>query len=345
VHTFRTPDLTEATAVVDWIDQVNGDWNEAIDGPQHSTQLDRCEDSDELVTALREAATQAAEGILRATLDPTRTPEQKMADVEALLDQWMGYSPGCDFENQWCSAPQQAYGNRDLIGCDVAASSGGSPGAVVLLTLLMLVTCARRRSRPGAVAIVVASAVAWGAPAHAQEPAAAPVAPVVVAPVEPHREWPPMGGSLSVAGSGTNAAAAAALGFRVRASKHWTFGVDAEWNPWIAVNGTTKMRSGAFNGYGTAILRMPLADQEMFALRATLNLGVTHTLLSLYGVPKGTTGFFGAISPLGLEWRMSRLARLVINPLSFAAPVPQLRGIPFWYPQYRVTIGVEIYSN
>jgi hypothetical protein len=90
---------------------------------------------------------------------------------------------------------------------------------------------------------------------------------------------------------------------------------------------------------------MPLADDQALSLRTTLNLGVTHTLLTLYGVPKGTTGLFGAISPLGIEWRMSRLAYLVVNPLSFAAPVPQLSGIPFWYPQYRVTIGVEVYDK
>ena len=36
---------------------------------------------------------------------------------------------------------------------------------------------------------------------------------------------------------------------------------------------------------------------------------------------------------------------VVINPLGFAASIPQLRGIPFWYPQYRATIGLEFYAG
>jgi hypothetical protein len=139
-------------------------------------------------------------------------------------------------------------------------------------------------------------------------------------------------------------AVAATLGARLRLSRHWTFGVDGEWNPWIAVNGTTSLRSGAFNGYGTVILRMPLA-YEQFNLRSTLNFGVSRLLMDLYGAPKGTTGIYAGISPLGLEWKMSRAFYLVVNPLNFALPVPQLKGVPFSYWQYRVTIGLEIYAG
>jgi hypothetical protein len=184
--------------------------------------------------------------------------------------------------------------------------------------------------------------------------------PPVVRPLEPNvppprttpvaepgpsdRSRPAFGGYFGVAGSGTNAAVAATLGLRLRASLHWTFGLDAEWNPWLAVNGATKARAGAFNGYGTAIFRVPLVYQR-FNLRVTGSFGASRTLIDLYGVPKGTTGIFAAIAPLGIEWKVSRLFYLVANPLSVAAPVPQLRGIPFWYPQYRVTVGIEMYAR
>ena len=149
-----------------------------------------------------------------------------------------------------------------------------------------------------------------------------------------------MGGSGSV----NHSALAATLGARLRISRHWTFGLDAEWNPWIAVNGQTAIRAGAFNGYGTAIVRLPLA-YEQFNLRSSLNLGMSRLLIDLYGAPKGSTGIYAGFSPLGLEWKMSRIFFLVVNPLNIALPVPQLQGVPFSYWQYRATIGLEIYAG
>jgi hypothetical protein len=48
------------------------------------------------------------------------------------------------------------------------------------------------------------------------------------------------------------------------------------------------------------------------------------------------------VSPAGLEWKLSRALILIVNPLSIALPVPQMRGVPLTYPQYRFNIGFEI---
>ena len=125
---------------------------------------------------------------------------------------------------------------------------------------------------------------------------------------------------------------------------HWTFGLDAEWNPWIAINSSTHVRAGAFNGYGTAIFRIPLA-YEKFNLRVTGNLGFSRLLVDLYGVPKNSVGLFVGLSPLGIEWKMSRLFYLVFNPVNVAVPVPHLGTLPFMYPQYRVAIAFEVYGD
>ena len=68
-------------------------------------------------------------------------------------------------------------------------------------------------------------------------------------------------------------------------------------------------------------------------------------MIDLYGVPKGTTGLYLGLSPLGVEWKASRNFYVVINPLSFAMPMPQLGAVPFWYPQYRASIGLELYGG
>jgi hypothetical protein len=149
-----------------------------------------------------------------------------------------------------------------------------------------------------------------------------------------------LGGSASV----DKPAAAFQLGIRRRLSTHWTVGWDAEWNPWISLYGPRTLRSGVFNTYGTLILRFPLA-YEHFNLRTTLNLGISRLLFDLYGAPRGSTGYYFGLSPLGLEWKLSRVFLVIINPLSIALPVPQTRGVPLSYLQYRFSIGLGILTG
>ena len=51
------------------------------------------------------------------------------------------------------------------------------------------------------------------------------------------------------------------------------------------------------------------------------------------------------LSPLGIEWEISRRAFLLLDPIGIAVPTPQLSGVPFSYTQYRATLGVEIYFD
>jgi len=124
-------------------------------------------------------------------------------------------------------------------------------------------------------------------------------------------------------------------------SKHWSFGLDGEWNPWLALNGTTA-RAGAVNVFASAMLRFPLA-YENFNLRTTVSLGASYLLSNLYGAPSGSFGPYAGVSFLGVEWKLSRTFFFVINPLNIAVPVPQIKGVPLSYPQYRFTLGIEVY--
>jgi hypothetical protein len=330
--------------------------------------MDRCDDPDPLRLQRRQLATEAAAAVLHATLDPSQTNDQKMAAVEVLLDKYLTYSPGCTFANNWCYAPPnnapEKLGNGSLLGCSVGGpgNRGGLSGLAVLLGLLALLRQARRRHRAiiGMTLLFIASLLP--SRAFAQAEAAPPVSDTAAAAVEEKHSPPPpvttpvkepgpkdpskmaLGAYLGGSGSYTYAAAAVTLGARLRFSKHWTFGFDAEWNPWIAINGRTAVRAGAFNGYGTVILRLPLA-YEQFNLRTTANLGFSRLLIDLYGAPKGSTGIYAGLSPLGLEWKVSRLLFVILNPLNFAMPMPQLNGVPFSYSQYRVTIGLEVYGG
>jgi hypothetical protein len=403
-HTYRTPDGKQITVILNWIDKVNGTLVESRDGPAHASELDRCDDPDALRTTRRALAIEAATGVLRETLDPGKTPDQKVAAVDAVLDQYMSYSPGCTFDNNWCSAPERQYGDSTGCGCRVAKLGGGLGETFAAGVAGALVLLRRRRRRILSATVILVLAVAGGvflAPgsaraqsttssAHPKAPSK-PATPVktstttipaetpgtpptiettvktpstttttVTTPTldEKHAPPPPTlvpvkepgprdpnatawGASIAGSGSIDNPSLSGAFGLRFRASQHWSFGLDGEWNPWLSLNGTTA-RAGAVDTFGSAMLRFPLA-YENFNLRTTVSLGASYLLTNLYGAPSGSLGPYAGVSFLGVEWKLSRVFLLVINPLNIAVPVPQIRGIPLAYPQYRFTLGLEVY--
>ena len=363
-HTYRTLDGMKVTVVLNWVDEVGGKIEESRDGPAHAHVMDVCDDPDELRTTRRLLATDAATALLRATLDPLRTRDEKEATVDSILDTYLSYSPGCTFDNGWCDAPERSYKDspQKTFGC----SSGGGGGLLAAAgALLALAVLARPRRRGTSIlaAFLLASASTLAAgsaraaesppppAAPADEPAATdahtPPPPVTVVVPQPGPRDPSQGAwgaYLGFSGAIDKPAAAVELGIRRRLSTHWTVGWDGEWNPWLSLYGRRTITRGVFNTYGTLILRFPLA-YENFNLRTTLNLGVSYLLFDLYGAPKGSLGYYAGVSPLGLEWKLSRTFLLIINPLNLAIPVPQTKGVPLSYPQYRFSIGLGILAG
>jgi len=152
------------------------------------------------------------------------------------------------------------------------------------------------------------------------------------------------GAAATFSGSVDKPGFATALGARLRLHKHWAVGLDGEWNPWISLTGGEPVRSGAFNIYASGFVRFPLA-YEQFNLRSQLSLGTSILLTDLYGAPQGTAGLFVGANFLGLEIKASKIFYLVLNPLGVAIPIPQLQGVPFLYPQYRLALGLEFYGG
>ncbi|MDD5224135.1 MAG: hypothetical protein PHE84_09100 [bacterium] len=368
-HMYRTADGMEITVVLNWIDKADGNLKESRDGPAHANKMDFCDDPDELRTARRKLATEASIALLSTTLDPQKTPDEKMAAVDGILDMYLSYSPGCNFDNNWCDAPEKQYRDQNLtpFGCmSMSGASGGDGFFLVSICVLLILTILfrHRRKIPSLVAaFMIAGAItltADSAPAAEPDQFPAGTTEESVTP-DPHAPPPPVtipvpqpgprdpsqgawGAYLGLSGSVNKPAFAGQLGIRRRISTQWTFGWDAEWNPWVSLKSPTPVRAGAFNTYGTIILRLPLA-YEKFNLRTTVNLGLSYLLIDLYGASKGNIGFYGAISPLGVEWKLSRIFLLIINPLSFAMPIPQIHGVPLTYPQYRFSVGLGILSG
>ena len=403
-HTYRTADGKTVTSVLNWIDLVGGHYHEANDGPGHRAELDRCWDAtDPIIHRNYELATQAATELLGAALDPGLTRAQKIQQLDAVAAKYLGYRPGCTFDDQWCDPPEAKVTNS--LACNTSGG-GGTPGAWLAPVLAaLLVVRSRRRSarvrrsdsrRAALVALFMLfatfSRVATGlATAHAQEAPAAPPpapapspppapapapapsppppgspdAPVLLAPsAEPGKEpgrdiktptvqettqiraakqlgsrW---GFAAALGGSVDRPALAGRLGGRYRIREQWVVGLDAGWNPWITTS-PMMMHAGVVTLAGTLIRRFPMKFDRV-NLRSSVQLGVSTLLFDVYGAPKYSTGPYGSVSPLGIDYDLGHAVRIVWDPVEIAMPVPLLGQLPLYYEQFRMMIGIQVGS-
>jgi MYXO-CTERM domain-containing protein len=144
-HTYRTPDGMKITVVMNWVKVAKGKLVESRDGPPHAAKLDVCNDPDDLRRTRRALATAAATELLRATLDPLKSRDEKMAAVDVALDTYLSYSPGCTFDNDWCDAAERQY--RDAAGCSCTAGTDGPAAGAGLLGLFVALLIVANRSR------------------------------------------------------------------------------------------------------------------------------------------------------------------------------------------------------
>jgi hypothetical protein len=154
---------------------------------------------------------------------------------------------------------------------------------------------------------------------------------------------PPEGARFALAGWTGGAldrtALAGGIGMRYALSPAWMAGLGAEWNPWVSLD-TRRIRAGSLNLAATLIRRYQVTPR--LSLRTSLHLGGSVLLFGLYGAPAGSVGPFAALSWLGLDIEISRRWRLIIDPMEVAVPVPQARGVPLVYRQYRFVVGVQL---
>jgi hypothetical protein len=239
---------------------------------------------------------------------------------------------------------------------------------------------ATRGPRGHAAAIAVGCVilvVGWTAPARADDPAppaspaspepapASPEAappPAATVPVTPDGKEPgrdvktptpqetakiradkelgsPWGVTATAGASIDRAAGVASIGVRYRLRETWLVGLDAGWNPWITTSPMTA-HAGVATLSGTLIRRFPMKFDRV-NLRSSLHLGASTLLFDVYGAPKYSTGPYGAISLLGLDYDLGNAVRIVCDPMEIALPVPLLGQLPLYYEQFRFVIGIQ----
>jgi hypothetical protein len=345
-HTFRRENTGKITVVLNWVDYTNDTLDEAVDGPPHASELDVCDDPDEIRTERRQFAQDASSEALRAVLEPASLSDKEAA-IQSMLDRYIAYdeTADCSLENDWCDAPERQYGSPTL-GC---AYGGVMPrgGLIVLAPLAGLALLRLRRRRAPAAVATLAAALLLGHSGAARAddsgpidgPASALAGESDSATVGKIERAGAFFGRLAVGASYDNAALSGGLGIRYQFSRNWMLGLDGEWNPYIATS-PGKIRSGSANAYVSIVRRFQLR-WETVNIRSTASVGGSMLLFDLVGADKYSVGPYFGVSFLGAEIKAARGFYVTIDPTYIAIPIPSVTGVPFMYAQYRFMVGVE----
>lgn len=346
-HTFRNPDdLGKIRVVLNFIEYTQDTLNEAVDGPAHASELDVCDNPDELRSERRALAAEATGVALVALLDPKLTRPEKERAVDALLDDYVAYDKDakCSIDNNWCEAPERAYGSPTL-GCQTAFGTGQSSVGWVLASLLGVGLLVRRKRAAAVLVPLLLCGVAREARADDKNsgpidgPAAALSGTSDAAVPGKVDKGGAFFGRVAVGASYDNSAFSTGLGARYQLNENWMLGFDGEWNPYVATS-PTKVRSGSANAYFSLIRRFQLRYASV-NIRSSVAAGASMLLFDLVGADKYSKGPFFGISFLGVEWKMARGFYLTVDPTYIAIPIPSIPGVPFMYAQYRFLVGVE----
>jgi len=162
-HSYRTSDAHAITAILNWLNVVEDDLDEATEGPEHNSSLDRCVGLDAFRQERLQVAEDESAALLLAALGPG-TREERLAQVNTLLDSAFVIQPGCSAANNWCDAPERKY-PAQFGGC----AEPGRASLACVAVLLFFAFVRRRRAASFPLLSLLALLAAAPAPARAEE--------------------------------------------------------------------------------------------------------------------------------------------------------------------------------
>jgi hypothetical protein len=255
-------------------------------------------------------ASEALTALLVAIGDASPGRRQR---VEAVLDDALALSPGCDASNRFCDAEE--LDEEASYGCAVA----GGGGALVVLALALLFGARRRAGAVLSVLSVLSVLLVLG---------------FAAAPARADQRWH---ADARLGGSGDEPAVAMLLGVGVDRGRN-SLGFGVEWNPWISPH-AGRAASGSFNAILSYTRRWYVRPE--LSLYSRVDLGTSTILFELVGVDRYATGVFYGGVLLGVRIPLRPGWNLTFDPSQLAMPTPQISGIPFYYGQWRITLGLE----
>ncbi|MCC7540702.1 MAG: hypothetical protein IT379_31085 [Deltaproteobacteria bacterium] len=327
-HTFRAPSDLRIRHVLNFVDwAVTDDATEARDGHPHISELDLCDGETEPRRRRVHAATDASIALLSAVFSPG-TRAERLARAAQVLDTALATEAGCTADNAWCGAEEPS----EIASCAAAPGRSRTSALGWLALAAVVLAVVRRRARRWVrpTVALVALAVLW--------PSSASAHPHPHHHASHHARCCHLRG-YAAGGVGIDRGGFAMIaGARMTLASRWTAGLSLEWNPWFSLEAREVAR-GVASVYGSIVFTW--LRHERVELRSTLNLGMSVLLLRLVGAPAGSFGPFIGSSLLGVAIRLSDAWHLVVEPDDVAFPIPKVTGVPYYYLQYRVLVGIE----
>ena len=365
-HTLRSADARTVYAVLNYIEAVEGNLDEARDGMAHSDALDDCERPEVAPLVARAAAVSAA--LATATVALATSADTTLLDAgfgacaagetETATCEWMRYNPACQPDaqppdvaaccstaNAYCGSPflpvareklTQPY-VKEVLSC-AASARGPQPAALSwppLAALAVLLWWLRRRRsgrRRRGTATTLALAIGLASSPAATEEALTYRRDAFFAGVEGH-------GSL-LSDAPERSFINATVGYGLRAGyRLGRLGLvaEVERNYWLPTELSHALVPGALNiGVG--------AEWLAFDGRVRLSATAGPSILWYDATfdSKGTTGLFVDLRPAGLRWRPSRFVAVAFDPLSLAIVAPVLGSPGILQLEYRTLLGAEL---
>ncbi len=283
-HSYRTSDAHAITAILNWLNVVEDDLDEATEGPEHNSSLDRCVGLDAFRQTRLQVAEDESAALLLAALGPG-TRAARLAQVNTLLDSAFVLQPGCNAANNWCNAAERKY-PAQFGGC---AEPGGA-SLLCVLALLAFGFARRRRAASRSLLALLALLAASPVPARAEESQSDQALE------ERFADRPALGVAVELGGAIDHTAVDVGLGARLRLNPRWLLGLDVEWNPWLSLDGT-HAQPGALNIYATGI--PPLAALERAPRPADLGAPgrLDHPLPALRRAQMDHRFVYGRVAP------------------------------------------------
>lgn len=319
-HSFRASTDGRVRHVLNFVDHARrDDYSEVRDGHAHIAALDVCSDEDQPLSPRAQRAQDASKMLLEAVMDQEGGRAGRIARIQAVLDQALDREEGCEPGNRWCNAPE----------LELATSCAAFPGRAAwswpLLVLLLLAMAKMRRARASAVGLLL---LLSSGPVIASEASTATST----------LDAGSLGLYAGVSAAIDRGAFALAGGVRWRAFEDVSLGLDLELNPWFSIDAAS-LAPGVVNLYATGIVHW--VAFENLELRTTAHLGTSVLLFDLVGADAGSVGLYVGLSILGLKTRLGDHWSLIFEPADLAFPIPHLRGVPYYYRQYRVSLGLQ----
>lgn len=382
-HTLRNPESWEIRHVLNWIEgNIGKNYVESRDGHEHIGGVDDCSVADDATREREAEATMASTMLLEALADGEGGRAGRLARASAVLDSVLVQESGCTLENAYCDAPELSLAGCSAGGAAAGwLPIGGALGllgfvgrrrrrrTVLAGALLALLVTAPAFAQP-AQPTQPTQPTQPAQPAEATEPVTVPV-PVAVpgekestdgvgeeAPKSdaaeekvleredavlaalPDPTTTRFGFAASVGAAYDRPAAHVTAGFRYHASDSLAFGLDVEWNPYFAVAELDAV-PGTANIYVPIIWKMRKFGS--WELRSTWGIGASVLLFDLVESDKYSFGGYVSWNPLGVAFTVSPNLKVVVKPGDISVPIPEVTGFPYYYHQYRFTVGLEWY--